>query len=347
MAKAFTDNPEKRVVRDRWNFPVLDFLHRTYGIKYRYFGLPGPDMLDVLEWKHMIDEVVAFQIPDQAGNLRASMEQLRRTMRLKSIRGNTYFGSFEDVVLRRQDNDGIRYVQNNVITLYNLDFCNEICSPIRTGGTDKVVRFQAIRRIINDQSDCYAKLRAGSSLKPPPSMFIMLLTVRNQISVANARKYLRNSVRTKLFRAQCESLERLPPSGQLMGTHSWVLKALIYDMLCTYFGTPHISALFFPSVLYTGTPIVKADEAPVPSPMIHWMVLGNFADPSEAVPNLSPEDFLQKSSGLVSLQTQSIAWRAQSGEQPDTGAIDPLKWLHAYGGDVRPGLNVPGMAITQ
>ena len=66
MVSPFTDNPEKRVVREQWDTPLLEHLHSTYGVRYRYLGLPGTDLIDVKLWHHMIDEVIAFEPPDDA-----------------------------------------------------------------------------------------------------------------------------------------------------------------------------------------------------------------------------------------------------------------------------------------
>jgi len=63
MARPFQDNPEKGIVRGTWDTPLLRHLHEKYGVRYRYLGLPGVDLIDVTLWKSMIDEVIAFEPP--------------------------------------------------------------------------------------------------------------------------------------------------------------------------------------------------------------------------------------------------------------------------------------------
>ena len=61
MAGNFQEHPRKKIVREVWDTPVLQKLHRSWGCKYLYFGLPGPKALDVKLWKDMIGRVIAFE----------------------------------------------------------------------------------------------------------------------------------------------------------------------------------------------------------------------------------------------------------------------------------------------
>src|SRR5713226_9391029 len=129
-------------------------------MRFRYMGLPGVDLLDVKLWKDMIDEVVAFEIrekPDRNDPQgRRSITELRRNMQMLGIPGYAYFGSMEEVVILRQDYDGMEYKQDKLVTLYNLDFCDEITSKIETAQAGKqLLRFAAIRQILLDQHECY------------------------------------------------------------------------------------------------------------------------------------------------------------------------------------------------
>ena len=174
MTSPFTDNPEKRVVREQWDTPLLEHLHNRYRVRYRYLGLPGTELIDVKLWRNMIDEVIAFEPLDENGYGRQAITALTRNMRMAGISGRAYCGSFEEVVLRRRDCDGQDYDQGGLVTLYNLDFCDEISSPVSTQERgQRVWRFQAIRQVLRDQVEYFNE--AG-----PPKHFILMLTVRNQ-----------------------------------------------------------------------------------------------------------------------------------------------------------------------
>ena len=336
MVLPFTDNPEKRVVREKWDTPLLEHLHSTYGVRYRYLGLPGTDLIDVKLWRNMIDEVIAFEPPDRDGNGNKAITALRRNMHKADIPGWAYFGSFEEVVLLRKDLEGQDYDQGGLVTLYNLDFCGEICSPIQTQeGKNRVWRFEAIRGVLRDQRDYYQSTKG-------PRHFILMLTVRNQIGARKIRKYLSPSTLqgdAKAFYRKCTAIKPIPSSGAVIGSHSWALKTLLHNMLCSYFGNPNLSALFFPQVLYQGTRVhIPGTRQFVVSPMLHWLVLCRFGDETAPSPDFWPDEYLSKASVTVR-DRMALKWAAETGE--DITADNPpdaVHWLSQHGRDILKGL---------
>lgn len=315
MTGQFSDSPGKRSVRELWDTPLLVYLHRTYGMRYRYMGLPGVDLLDVKLWRDMIDEVVAFEVraapnsSDPQG--RRSIITLRRNLRLLDIPGHAYFGPLEEVVILHEDYDGTQYRQERVVTLYNLDFCDEIGSPIHTRRQGRsVLRFEAIRQILRDQRECYRRLGG-------PSLFVMLLTVRNQIGVRRLRAFLARNLYhdTREYVEACNGLTPLPVSGHVLGTHTWALKAFLHGIIRQYLSNPHISALFFPVVKYTGVP-VRANGGRLPSPMLHCMILCRFDDPQSPSPLFLPDNYLAGAVSVRGRDDQTLLWEPEPGEPP-------------------------------
>lgn len=326
MPIPFSDNPAKRTVREQWDTPILRYLHTRYGFRYRYMGLPGVDLIDVKLWKDMIDEVIAFEPPDNSADRRESITRLRRNMKLLGIPGFAYWGSLEEVVILQQDYDGQLYAQKNVVTLYNLDFCDEIGSSIRTRDAgQKTWRFQAIRQILRDQTECYRKMGG-------PTHFVVMLTVRNQMNSNKLLGFLNAQLlaEAKAFFDKCNKLNSLPHhNGPLIGSHSWALKTFLFNLLCTNFTNPNFSALLFPLVLYAGTPIVVRNRT-IPSPMIHWFILCRFAEHETEAAEIFPTPYLDCSS--VTVKKGALLWAAQTGEtnyrsQPP----NPLEWLTISG----------------
>lgn len=324
------DSAGKRAVRELWNTPFLDYLNRTHGLRYRYLGLPGVDLLDVMRWKDMIDEVIAFEVPaaprkdDPEG--RRFINALRRNLRLLGIPGHAYFGPIEEVVILRKDYDGGDYGQERVVTLYNLDFCDEIGSRIATRGQGRQVwRFEAIRQILRDQREVYRRLDG-------PSLFVILLTVRDQIDSQKLAGFLRTGLYgdTQAFIGTCASLNPLPSTGYVLGTHSWALKAFLHNTIRQYLTNPHISALFFPPVKYSGTP-VKTKNGQMPSPMLHYMILCRFDDPQNPTPLFLPNDYLASTSSARARDDQVLMWEAEPGE-PATphGDPDSTQWFQPW-----------------
>jgi hypothetical protein len=332
VVSPFTDNPEKRVVREQWDTPLLEHLHDTYGVRYRYLGLPGTDLIDVKLWRNMIDEVIAFEPLDRDGYGTRAITALRQNMRKAGIRGWAYCGSFEEVVHLRKDCDGQDYDQGGLVTLYNLDFCDEISSPVRTRERgQRVWRFQAIRQVLRDQVACF-KETGG------PRHFILMLTVRNQIGSEKIREFLSPSRLlgdAKTFYAACSAINAIPKKKErLIGSHSWALKTLLHNMLCGYFYAPHLSALFFPQVLYRGTETRDGIE----SPMLHWLVLCRFGDVEAPSPEFWPDEYLSRASVAVR-DEKTLEWAAQTGEEcSEEGPPNVVRWLTQHGGGILKGL---------
>lgn len=286
MAVSFRDSAAKRVVREQWDTPFLRHLNQAHGFRYRYMGFPGTELVDVRLWRDMLDEVVAFELPGPPANPRVYITAVRRSLQELGIPNVTYYGSLEQVVVLRKDLDGREYKQENLINLYNLDFCDEIASRVETREGLKAWRFEALRTIVQDQHDCFRR-KGGSPY------FIVLLTVRNQIRSGQIRDFLRRRnliAEADRYRHACERTRRIPHQDgrNLIGSHAWSLKAFIYNTLQKYFAAPNISALFFPLVKYAGTPVSRL----IPSPMLHWIVLCRFGPREDAAPTFFPDNYL-------------------------------------------------------
>lgn len=327
MPGVFSDSAGKRAVRELWNTPLLRHLNETYGIRYRYLGLPGVQLLDVQLWKDMIDEVVAFEVrarpnrKDPQG--RRLLTELRRNLRVLGIPGRAYFGPMEEIVILRQDYDGVEYRQDKLVTIYNLDFCDEIGSKIDTRQKGKKVwRFQAIRQMLADQYQAFQETGEDS-------LFIMLLTIRNQIGARKLREFLDNDPHhdTQAFVDVCESTNPLPSDGYVLGTHTWGLKAFLHDSLRKYCTNPHISALFFPIVKYEGTPTRE-----IRSPMFHLMVLCRFDDPQKTVPLFVPHQYLTSVASVRANGSGFLSWDPEPGEPNNAdNPPSPVTYLENYG----------------
>jgi hypothetical protein len=341
VSTSFVDNPEKCVVRAKWNTPLLRHLNTAFGVRYRYFGLPGVNLIDVNLWRDMIDDVVAFEPPSKVGDPRAAIDSLRRNMRVRGIPGRAYWGSFEEVVILGSDYEGTKYSQDKVVTLYNLDFCDEISSRVQTREKGKQTwRFEAIRHVLRDQIECFQ--REGK-----PRHFILMITIRNQINANKIKSFLSpTSLQgdTQAFHQQCSEKDAIPGGAQpLIGTHTWALKTLLFNMLCNYLGNPHISALFFPQVMYQGTRKRVTDESGkvtyIPSPMLHWLVLCRFCDIDLPTPDFCPPRFLWYPSLRVESSQDRLSWRQQTGEEPDGKRKPcPVEWFNEFGELVSAGL---------
>jgi len=294
-------------------------------------GFPGSDLVDVRLWADMIEEVIAFELPCPDGpDKRTWVKEIRLKLRKLGVPGVVYFGPFEEVVILREDYEGQHYTQEKIITLYNLDFCDEIASKIETReyGT-KLWRFEAIRQILHDQQECY---KQNSS----QSLFIILLTVRNQIGASRIANFLSNNLlsETQSYCLNCNGENPIPSDDTpLIGTHAWTLKAFLYNTLKTYFAQPNICALFFPIVKYEGTPIIRKKEGiSVRSPMLHWMFLCKFGESENPTPTFYPSMFLDQTVSLVA-DSAGITLLPEAGEVLNSDqSICPVEWFQPFEG---------------
>lgn len=297
-------------------------------------GLPGADIIDLRLWKDMLDEVVTFELPSPEG--RDRIGTLRLNLKKYGIRGIAYLGSFEEVVILGEDFEGQHYEQEKLITLYNLDFCDEICSSVNTRNLgEKRWRYEAIRTILEDQKRCYRNIGNDE-----PSYFILLLTVRNQIEAMRINEYICGQILsdTQSYCALCNRTNPLPESGSLMGTHAWSIKAFLYDILVGYFKAPNISAIFFPIIKYVGTPIIRYEstrkglkrETTIQSPMLHWMIFCKFSPQERPSPNFFPQQFLEKVNSLL-VSGSRIDIQIEPGEDLNRRQIlSPVDWFKQF-----------------
>ena len=111
-----------------------------------------------------------------------------------------------------------------------------------------------------------------------------------------------------------------------------------------WFGNPNVSALFFPVVKYTGSPISKT----VPSPMLHVMVLcrsRKLAELTVSNPLFLPSQFLTSATCARANDDGSMVWDPEPGEPKQlTGLPDSREWFKQHRGslvtDYRTGVSI-------
>lgn len=280
MIAASVESPRKRMVRENWDTPVLRAIHRRFGIRYFYWGLPGPEIRDIELWKDMIRRVVAFEIEGPGlRHRRENLVKLQRKLALLDIPHTVYCGYFENTILHGRDEDGKPYEQDELVTLYNLDFCDTISSQVPTSEGRRCKRFEALRTIFARQKE----LRRTSQ----ESRFIMLLTIRDQFHTHQMNTFAEDRDMPEETAAYLKQLPRpkLLADGRM---HQSVphLKAFVCHTLRTYTRAHNVSTFFLPAVKYIGrTPS---------SPMLHFLVLCRFGSEEDALPpdHQSPGRFL-------------------------------------------------------
>lgn len=254
MSTDFNPTDNKRIIRREWNAPLLLFLYQQFNKKLAYFGLPSPLAEDIHDWIDFIDYVIAFQCrkypfpsdPSQDDTHIRELElRLNNLMRQKRINDfQLYDGYIEEVLINGKDNDNLIFDLRDFITLYNLDFCNEITFPQKvlnetTGKEELIYKLHVIKKILDIQSH-------NNSL---PYKFVFFLTVKATFWETEASDYLERVKDDPIYGIYLSGLE------DLIGIEKSVriLRAYIFQtithLLCANSYIPE----FLPVVKYRGS----------------------------------------------------------------------------------------------
>lgn len=206
MPNSFT-SPAKDLIRKQWNKPLLRFLKEQLNARLVYLGLPSPDAEDISEWIDFLDNVIAFQCRDYPNpsnpdeQSREAIEQLEAFLgvleRQSKLSGFTVFdGYIEEVILKGTDNVGIEtapLLEKELITVYNLDFCNSLTSPIEfidsNGEFREGYKLDAVEKLLAFQSQ----------IQSVSKRFLFFLTIHRSFEVARVSQFVKDS-ENQMFR---------------------------------------------------------------------------------------------------------------------------------------------------
>ncbi len=135
---AFRDTPNKAAIRQQWDQPILARFHDKKGTGLTYFGLPGPDIHDLLDWRDLLDSArTGVESPGHTKMERYEADQTIGRLNLNIMVNGLGSGfqllvaDVEDVIIdgvdskgnRPQKNDGqAAHVAHFRYDLVNLDF---------------------------------------------------------------------------------------------------------------------------------------------------------------------------------------------------------------------------------
>lgn len=171
---AYANTPNKAIIRKCWDLPILERWYTKNGRRLSYFGLPGPEIHDLLDWQHLLGVVTGIESP---GHNKKEREQADETIgRLNAnIMLNGLSSGFqllradvEDVILNSVDNYGNppqlndgrpAHLAHFTYDVINLDFDGGLgyrakqASAKRTHGAAK--RVDAIKELFKRQ-ECHS-----------------------------------------------------------------------------------------------------------------------------------------------------------------------------------------------
>jgi hypothetical protein len=249
----FKDHPSKKVIREQWCKSLIRFIHEKLKYKFLYLGLPGPQALDLLSWIDYIDQVIAFQCrdypkpssreqpKDRVVELEKKLSEFERQKKLSTF--SVYDGYVEEVVLKGRDINGSPFSQNDIVTIYNLDFCNGITVPLPVtddkGNIQNFYKSETIRKLLEFQRDISSQTRCKK--------FIMFLTIHSNFLWQEKKRFIAQTQDAKL-KTYINSL------NSLKGWHrnAKLLKAYLYQMVRNFFCNCEFTPEFLPTIYYRG-----------------------------------------------------------------------------------------------
>lgn len=311
----FTSTENKAFIRSEWSKSILHFLHGELGYKLVYMGLPSPDAEDVIEWLEYLDKVIAFQCrdyphpseSDQARDivdqLEAKLNELKRKKMLSQFA--VYDGYLEEVVLNGVDNSQVPLVQQETIMVYNLDFCNQITSPLdyinEQGEAKQAYKFQVIKNLLMMQQ----------SINDNVQKFVMFLTIHAGYRGQEMEKFINDPdgdvVRSIIDRYK--GMKGIPRKSR-------ILRIFVVETLRSYFQSFGYTPHFLPTVLYKGTGGFQ---------LLHFSVMGTKSEAGitgGASWNQSLKDICKLK--LIGIEEGNFQRIEEEGLEETDGAINPI-----------------------
>jgi len=270
------NSDHKQIIRKKWAKPLLKFLSEDLEKQLFYLGLPDVEALDIVEWLDYIDSVFAFQCreyplasnPEQSRDkvvlLETKLRELERRQKIANF--DVFDGYIEEVVLRGYDNSPTvkEYEQQDVITLYNLDFCGQVTSPIefvdKNGNLRKAFKFNAVDRLLEFQR----------KIDVSDKKFITFLTLHCSYDGKEFSDFISNPHNTDLqkYIDQVKSLSKGKKAPYLV-------KAFVYSQLITFFTRANFLPEFLPTIYYEGDNGHK---------LLFFTIIGNQVEASSGSP---------------------------------------------------------------
>ncbi len=158
----FQDTPNKAAIRSRWDLALIQGWRARVGEPLAYFGLPGPEILDLLDWRDCLGRCTGVESPGSTPHERNIADETLGTLNARIMAngfGSVFQllkGDIEDVIIHAVDAHGTAPVLNDGrpahlarfrYDLVNLDF-NSGLDYRRKAGPQRVA---AIKKLFERQ----------------------------------------------------------------------------------------------------------------------------------------------------------------------------------------------------
>jgi hypothetical protein len=219
--------PNKVAIRNSWDKPIISAFSHCLGRKLAYFGLPGSDIADLLDWREYLGWRTGIEYISSTGNAtddqRRKINELQTNIMLKGLSSNWELrrGGLEDIVIEGTDVDGNRparmvFERNKLIgmqyDIHNWDF---------QGGFGYKNNRSESKRIRAIES-CFRLQKNYSS----PFLFLVTFNVRHTLG-SEIHRYLTDQEKELQTKKHKEILKWYSLRGSQEGTDRYRLKAVV------------------------------------------------------------------------------------------------------------------------
>lgn len=254
--------PAKNLIRQKWAKPLLKLINEHLGKKLLYLGLPGSEAEDIFEWIDHLYKVFAFQCqderyPDAYLLLDKKLTDLEDQGKIDTF--SLFEGYLEKVIMNGFDDQNKTFNLNEIVTLYNLDYCNQIDFPIKSqnieGEPITIKKFDSIKKLLEIQS----------GILDVSTKFVLFLTIHCSYKDKQTKAYLQHN---KIYKEYVLKINKvLKGKGSEKNARS--LRLYIIENLKPFFYDEGFIPEFLPTVFYEG----KAD-----TPMLLFTIIGTKGD---------------------------------------------------------------------
>jgi len=253
-------------IRDNWGKPLIEFISTKLEKKLFYLGLPSSSADDIHSWIDFLYKIYAFQCRiyplasddnqprDEVLKLEENLLELERKKKIETF--EVFDGYLEEVLINGKDNstNTKEFKQNEAVSLYNLDFCNQITEPQKffneNGEELFAFKMDALKKLIE-----YQKIVASNSTK-----FILFLTIHSGYKGEALSDFINNPPNNSL-ETYFNRLNKLNKPER----KKRILRAFVHENIRGIFSNFCFNTEFLPTIHYTGINSYK---------LLHFTVVG-------------------------------------------------------------------------
>lgn len=151
---AYANTPNKSLVRQLWDLPLLEQWRVETGHPLAYFGMPGPQIHDLLDWRPLLSYCTCVESPGRTKSERERADDTIGTLhtslhihRLSAI-SQVLLADVEDLIVDGIDKYGYKPTLNNAMPAHRMRFTYDLVNLDFDGGLGYKDSKGASKRIV-------------------------------------------------------------------------------------------------------------------------------------------------------------------------------------------------------